>query len=299
MASLFVIVAGANEPPKAASRITSRKKMSIPRRLTALTDGLYVHTVPGMSAKTTIEWTDSTWNPVSGCTKVSAGCDNCYAQRFAERFRGVPHHPFERGFDLTLRAHKIAEPLSWKQPRRVFVNSMSDLFHKDIPRDFLNRLFDTMEYASWHTFQVLTKRSSLMRNYINARYRESNAPSHIWLGVSVEDRKSLTRLRHLRDTNASVRFLSLEPLLEDLGELELDGIHWAIAGGESGPRCRSVNPDWIRRIRDQCNDARVAFFFKQWGGTNSKSGGNQLDGRHWTQYPRAMSIRSRQQTVSA
>lgn len=238
-----------------------------------------------MSTQTAIEWTDATWNPVSGCTKVSSGCDHCYAERFAERFRGVPGHPFEHGFDLVLRPHKLDEPLSWRKPRRIFVNSMSDLFHKDIPLEFIDRVFETMERAHWHVFQVLTKRSSLMRRYVNRRYSGTTAPAHIWLGVSVEDRRSLVRIRHLREARASVRFLSLEPLLEALPNLDLDGIHWAIAGGESGPHARPVDPDWVRQLRDRCRSADVPFFFKQWGGRTSKSGGNELDGRRWTQYP--------------
>jgi protein gp37 len=239
-----------------------------------------------MSAQTAIEWTDATWNPVSGCTKLSRGCDNCYAERLAERFRGVPNHPFQHGFDLTLRPHKLLEPLHWRRPRRVFVNSMSDLFHKEIPADFLDRVFDTMEQASWHVFQVLTKRSSLLRRYVNRRYSVGAAPPHIWLGVTVEDRTSLSRIRHLADSAASVRFVSFEPLLEDLGGIDLDGIHWAIAGGESGPLARPVDANWIRSLRDQCRAKDIAFFFKQWGGATPKSGGNRLDGRRWLEYPR-------------
>jgi protein gp37 len=238
-----------------------------------------------MAANTEIEWTDATWNPVSGCTKISPGCDHCYAERIAERFRGVRGHPFEHGFDLTLRPHKLLEPLSWRRPRRVFVNSMSDLFHKEIPRDFVDCVFATMEEANWHVFQLLTKRSSLMRRYINRRYATRPAPAHIWLGVSIENRQALVRLKHLRQANATIRFLSLEPLLEDLGVLDLDGISWAIAGGESGPHARPINRDWVRRIRDQCGAADVAFFFKQWGGIRPKAGGNSLDGRKWLEYP--------------
>jgi protein gp37 len=239
-----------------------------------------------MSAHTAIEWTDATWNPVSGCTKLSRGCDNCYAERLAERFRGVLNHPFEHGFDLTLRPHKLLEPLHWRRPRRVFVNSMSDLFHKEIPAAFLDRVFDTMEQASWHVFQVLTKRSSLLRRYVNRRYAAGTAPPHIWLGVTVEDRASLSRIRHLVDSAASVRFVSFEPLLEDLGRLDLSGVHWAIAGGESGPLARPIEPNWVRNIRDQCRATNVAFFFKQWGGATPKAGGNRLDGRRWLEYPR-------------
>lgn len=238
-----------------------------------------------MSAQTAIEWTDATWNPVSGCTKLSRGCDNCYAERLAERFRGVLNHPFEHGFDLTLRRHKLLEPLHWRRPRRVFVNSMSDLFHEEIPADFLDRVFETMEQASWHVFQVLTKRSSLLRRYVNRRYADGTAPPHIWLGVTVEDRASLSRIRHLVDSAASIRFVSFEPLLEDLGDLDLNGIHWAIAGGESGPLARPVKPNWVRSIRDQCRANDVAFFFKQWGGATPKAGGNRLDGRRWLEYP--------------
>jgi protein gp37 len=238
-----------------------------------------------MAVRTAIEWTDATWNPVSGCTKLSRGCDYCYAERLAERFRGVPNHPFEKGFDLTLRPHKLLEPLGWRRPRRVFVNSMSDLFHKDIPRPFLDHVFDTMEQAHWHVFQVLTKRSSLLRQYVNQRYAGHHAPPHIWLGVTVEDRDSIGRIRHLVESAATVRFLSFEPLLGDLGELDLRGVHWVIAGGESGPGARPVHADWIRNVRDHCHAANVAFFFKQWGGTTSKSGGNRLDGRQWLQYP--------------
>ena len=240
-----------------------------------------------MSATTNIEWTDATWNPVSGCTKISRGCDHCYAERIAERFRGVRGHPFEYGFDVTLRPHKLNEPLSWRLPRRVFVNSMSDLFHKHIPRDFVDAVFATMEAATWHTFQILTKRSSLMRRYVNERYAEKTAPAHLWFGVSIECRDAMVRLRHLRETQCAVRFLSLEPLLEDLGGLNLNNIHWVIAGGESGPFARSVKPEWVRKIRDECVQQRVSFFFKQWGGVTAKSGGNRLDGRKWQQYPSA------------
>ena len=238
-----------------------------------------------MAIQTAIEWTDATWNPVSGCTKVGRGCDHCYAERLAERFRGTPGHPFEHGFDLTLRPHKLSEPLAWRRPRRIFVNSMSDLFHKDIPREFLDRVFDTMEQARWHNFQVLTKRSSLMRSYVNRRYVSGSAPAHIWVGVSIEDRRSIGRLGHLAQTRAGVRFVSFEPLLEDLGQLDLENIHWAIVGGESGPKARPVDPNWVRSIREQCALQDVAFFFKQWGGRTSKAGGNQLDGRQWQQYP--------------
>jgi len=233
-----------------------------------------------------IEWTDATWNPSTGCTKVSKGCDNCYAERISERFRGVKGHAYEQGFDLKLWRSRLYLPLFWKKPRRIFVNSMSDLFHKDIPHDFIDEVFETMQLANWHTYQVLTKRSSLLRNYINKRFTDSPVPSHIWLGVSVEDKTVLSRVEHLRQTNASVRFLSVEPLLGPVGKLNLDDIHWVIVGGESGPNFRQMKVDWVRDIRDQCIEAGVAFFFKQWGGIRPKAGGNVLDGRRWQKYPR-------------
>lgn len=238
-----------------------------------------------MSDNSAIEWTDATWNPVSGCTKISPGCDHCYAERFAERFRGVPGHPFEYGFDLVLKPDRLQQPLAWRRPRKIFVNSMSDLFHKDVPNAFIDRVFETMEAANWHVFQVLTKRSSLMMRYINKRYSGAPTPNHIWLGVSIEDGQRKSRLDHLRKTNASVRFLSIEPLIDTVGELSLDGIHWVIVGGESGPKARPVRQEWIAGIRDQCIASKVPFFFKQWGGPRPKSGGRLLDGREWNGYP--------------
>jgi three-Cys-motif partner protein len=242
-----------------------------------------------MAENSAIEWTNSTWNPVTGCTKLSAGCDHCYAERFSERFRGVPNHPFSSGFDLTLRPERLEQPKSWRRPRLIFVNSMSDLFHKNVPADYIERVFETMESADWHVYQVLTKRSSLMRRFVNARYRERPVPSHIWLGVSIEDSVALSRLRHLRETNASVRFVSFEPLLAQIGKVDLTGIHWAIAGGESGPGARPVRIDWLREIRDACRSQGVAFFFKQWGGRTPKSGGNALDGKQWLELPQSAS----------
>lgn len=247
-----------------------------------------------MALNTSIEWTDATWNPVSGCTKITAGCDHCYAERIAERFRGTRGHAFENGFDLTLRPHKLRDPLSWRSPKRIFVNSMSDLFHKQVPVGFIDRVFDTMEEAHWHIFQVLTKRSPLMRSYVNSRYPDGLAPAHIWLGVSIEDRKALVRLKHLKQVRAKVRFVSFEPLLEDLGPIDLSGVHWAITGGESGHLARPMEADWARHIRDECRKQGVAFFFKQWGGRTSKAGGNRLDGRRWLQYPFAEAPHSKQ-----
>jgi protein gp37 len=238
-----------------------------------------------MADSTSIEWTDATWNPVTGCTKITRGCDNCYAARFSERFRGVPGHPFENGFDLTLRPDRLRQPLAWGRPRMIFVNSMSDLFHKGVPQEFIDQVFATMEEADWHTFQVLTKRSSLMRDYLRARYGDRSPAPHIWVGVSVEDGCATARVKHLREAPAAVRFLSVEPLIGPLGQIDLNGIHWVIAGGESGPRARPMNIDWAREIRDTCEHQKVPFFFKQWGGVRPKSGGRELDGREWNDFP--------------
>ena len=238
-----------------------------------------------MSLKSTIEWTNSTWNPVTGCTKISAGCDHCYAERFSERFRDVEGHAFETGFDLTLRPERLEHPTRWRHPQFIFVNSMSDLFHKNIPIEYIHRVFDTMERADWHVYQVLTKRSSLMRRFVSQRYQSRPVPSHIWLGVSIENVSALTRLQHLKKTNASVRFVSFEPLLGPFDAVDLESIHWVIVGGESGPGARPVQAEWIRTLRDQCQTQNVAFFFKQWGGRTPKAGGNLLDGRQWLEYP--------------
>jgi protein gp37 len=238
-----------------------------------------------MADGSAIEWTDATWNPVTGCTKITSGCDHCYAERFSERFRGVIGHPFENGFDLTLRPERIDQPLSWRRPRMIFVNSMSDVFHKEVPRTFIDRVFSTMEKADHHVFQVLTKRSSLMRDYLRSRYGNGMAPGHIWLGVSVENAASKARIEHLREAPASVRFISAEPLIGPIGAVDLGGIHWVIAGGESGPGARPMAIDWAREVRDLCADQGVAFFFKQWGGTRPKSGGRSLDGREWNELP--------------
>ena len=252
-----------------------------------------------MAENSAIEWTDTTWNPVTGCTKISVGCDNCYASRFSERFRGVPGHPFETGFDLTLRPERLLQPLGWKRPRMVFVNSMSDLFHKEIPKAHIAAVFETMEKAHWHTYQVLTKRSSLLQKFINDRYRVKPAPRHIWLGVSVEDEKAATRIAHLQAANAGVRFLSIEPLIAPVGRLDLTGIEWVIVGGESGPRSRSMNAEWVIDIRNQCVRAGVAFFFKQWGGFSPKAGGRLLEGREWSQFPRRRRAASKQPEMQA
>ena len=230
-----------------------------------------------MADGTAIEWTDATWNPVTGCTKITRGCDHCYAARFAERWRGVKGHPYEQGFDVREHPSRLDQPARWRKPRRIFVNSMGDLFHKTVRRAFIDDVFDAMETVDRHVYQVLTKRSSLMRDYLRRRYAGGEAPPHVWCGVSVEDGAATARIRHLRAAPAAVRFLSVEPLLGPVGEIDLDGIAWVIVGGESGPNARPMRPEWARDVRDQCARARVPFFFKQWGGLHAKSGGRDLD----------------------
>ncbi|HVV87620.1 MAG TPA: phage Gp37/Gp68 family protein [Kofleriaceae bacterium] len=239
-----------------------------------------------MSDGSAIEWTDATWNPVRGCTKVSPGCKHCYAETFAERWRGIAGHPYEQGFDLRLVHEKLDEPLRWKRPRRIFVNSMSDLFHEQVDETFIGRVFDSMNAASWHTYQILTKRAERMRSVTRRLHRERVEHPHIWLGVSVEDRRyGLPRIDVLRDVPAGLRFLSVEPLLEDLGELDLDGIHWVIVGGESGPGARAMRSEWVRSIQQQCAEQGVPFFFKQWGGVQKAKSGRELAGRTWNEFP--------------
>ena len=238
-----------------------------------------------MAQATQIEWTDATWNPVTGCTKIGPGCDNCYAARFAERWRGIKGHPYEQGFDLRIWPDRLSTPATWKKQRLIFVNSMSDLFHKQVPRTFVDKIFDAMEEANWHIFQVLTKRSSRMRNYVRRRYGETGAPGHIWLGVSVEDQARSSRIEHLKQTPAEIRFISFEPLLGPIDSIALDGIAWGIVGGESGPHARPMKPEWARALRDLCRQSKVAFFFKQWGGARPKSGGRTLDGETWDGFP--------------
>ncbi|HUI43815.1 MAG TPA: phage Gp37/Gp68 family protein [Terriglobia bacterium] len=239
-----------------------------------------------MSLGSSIEWTDATWNPVRGCTKVSAGCKHCYAETFAERFRGVEGHPYEQGFDLRLVPEKLEEPLRWPRPKRVFVNSMSDLFHPAIPDDYVAAVAQVMVAARWHTFQVLTKRAERMCALLGSKLRLAAGHPHIWWGVSVENRRDgVPRINHLRQAPAAVRFLSVEPLLEDLGALNLDGIRWVIVGGESGPGARPMEESWVLSIRDQCRRARVAFFFKQWGGVRKSAAGRLLQGVTHDEFP--------------
>ena len=231
-----------------------------------------------MADKSEIEWTDATWNPVTGCTKITRGCDNCYAYRFAERWRGVSGHPYEQGFDLRVWPSRLGQPSRWRKSRMIFVNSMSDLFHKDVPEDFIDQVFDQMETVDRHIYQILTKRSSLMRDYLRYRYSHGTVPEHIWCGVSVEDLSARTRIEHLRNAPATIRFLSIEPLLGPVGTIDLQGISWVIVGGESGPNARELRFEWVRDIRDQCAQAGVPFFFKQWGGRTPKAGGRRLEG---------------------
>ena len=245
-----------------------------------------------MSDHSKIEWTDATWNPVTGCTKVSPGCKHCYAQTFAERFRGVPGHPFEQGFDLRLWPERLELPLAWRTPKRIFVNSMSDLFHPGVPDSFVDRVFDTMVEASWHQFQVLTKRPERMAAYVQSRRTRhgllGSRHPHIWLGASVENQRYVPRAQVIASLRSAVRFLSCEPLLGplDLGDvLGPWSVNWVIVGGESGHGARPMDPSWVLAIREQCARARVPFFFKQWGGRTPKEGGRDLDGRRWDQMP--------------
>ena len=241
-----------------------------------------------VSDRSRIEWTDATWNPVRGCSKVSPGCAHCYAQTFAERFRGVPGHPFEQGFDLRLVPEKLRQPLSWRRPRRIFVNSMSDLFHEDVPSAHIAAVGQVMREAYWHTFQVLTKRHERMKRLLVGELRWMSSLPNVWFGVSVENRRhGLPRLDTLRETPATVRFVSAEPLLEDLGAVDLTGIHWVITGGESGPRARRMLEAWVLGVERQCREQGVPFFFKQWGGVRKSATGRRLNGRTYDAFPAA------------
>ncbi len=237
-------------------------------------------------ALSTIEWTNATWNPVTGCTKVSPGCKHCYAERMARRLQAMGQPNYANGFKVTLHEHMLERPLSWKQPMFIFVNSMSDLFHADVPLDFIQRAFSVMRRADWHTFQILTKRSERLVALNN----ELVWPENVWMGVSVESGAYQFRVEHLRQTSAQVKFLSLEPLLGPLPSLNLAEIDWVIVGGESGPGARPLAEQWVVDIRQQCLQARVPFFFKQWGGTRKKQNGRLLEGRTWEQMPRTISV---------
>lgn len=234
-----------------------------------------------MAQMTSIEWTQATWNPVTGCTKVSPGCKHCYAERMARRLHAMGQPRYADGFRLTLQDDLVEQPLRWRTPRRIFVNSMSDLLHPDVPEEFIRRVFRTMEKAHWHQFQILTKRPERL-DALNS----FDWPANVWMGVSVENEDYIWRIEHLRAVPAAVRFLSLEPLLGPLRALPLAGIHWVIVGGESGPRARPMDPEWVRQIRSRCLERGVPFFFKQWGGTRKSRTGRELDGRTWSQFPR-------------
>ncbi len=235
-----------------------------------------------MSTNSSIEWTESTWNPLTGCTKISPGCKYCYAERMARRLQAMGQPNYRNGFELTLHPHTLEIPLHWKTPQMIFVNSMSDLFHKDVPLNYITQIFDVMRLAYWHTFQVLTKRSERLLELSS----NIDWPNNVWMGVSVETDKYNFRIDHLRQTGAKVKFLSLEPLLGPLLNLYLTNIDWVIVGGESGPKARPIQESWVIDIRDQCQFARIPFFFKQWGGVRKKQKGRLLEGRTWAEMPR-------------
>jgi protein gp37 len=239
-----------------------------------------------MAQHSEIEWTDATWNPVRGCTKISPGCKHCYAETFAERFRGVKGHPYEQGFDLRLVPEKLAEPLRWRTPKMIFVNSMSDLFHDQVPDEYVVAVARVMTAAKWHTYQVLTKRADRLSRLLNSDLAFAAQQPHIWWGVSVEDKKyGIPRIKELQRAKAAVRFLSVEPLLEELGRLDLQGIDWMIVGGESGPGARPMKKEWVLALRDQCKKGRVPFFFKQWGGVRKAKTGRRLEGKIYDEFP--------------
>jgi len=234
-----------------------------------------------MSTNSAIEWTDTTWNPVTGCTKISVGCKNCYAERMTNRLKAMGQAHYLQGFKVRTHEKSLSLPLSWKKPRTIFVNSMSDLFHEDVPESFISKVFDIMKDRPQHIFQVLTKRSKNMLKISHNLFW----PENVWMGVTVENSDYMERIDDLRATPAKVKFLSLEPLLGPISNLDLTNIDWVIVGGESGPRARPISPEWVRDIRDQCLAANVPFFFKQWGGVNKKKAGRILDGQIWDQMP--------------
>ena len=234
-----------------------------------------------MAQLSSIEWTDATWNPVTGCSKISTGCKHCYAERMAKRLQAMGQANYAAGFAVTMHDHTLEAPLRWRAPRNIFVNSMSDLFHEHVPETFIQRVFATMQSASWHRFQVLTKRAGRLAQLS----KRLSWPSNVWMGVTVETAKYASRMDHLRKTDAALKFLSLEPLVEPLPHLDLKGIGWVILGGESGPGARPIEEAWVLDIRDQCVAAKVPFFFKQWGGVRKKAAGRMLEGRTWDQMP--------------
>lgn len=236
-----------------------------------------------MAHKSQIEWTESTWNPVTGCTKISDGCKNCYAERLAKRLKAMGQKNYRNGFAVTLQEQALEIPLKWKKSQKIFVNSMSDLFHKNIPSEYIKRVFDVMARADWHNFQVLTKRSDRLKSIS----KDLNWTSHVWMGVSIENEKVLHRIDDLRDTEAHVKFLSVEPLLGPLPNLDLTGIDWVIVGGESGPKARPMDEKWVLEVRDQCKSFGVPFFFKQWGGVRKHKTGRTLQGKTWDEMPKS------------
>lgn len=239
-----------------------------------------------MSLQSKIEWTEATWNPVRGCQKISPGCKHCYAETFAERFRHISGHPYEHGFAPRLVPEKLIEPLRWSAPKTVFVNSMSDLFQDAVPDDYVESVARIMLEANWHTYQVLTKRADRLQQLLTTKLEKAASAAHIWWGVSVEDKKyGIPRIAHLRRSPASIRFLSIEPLLEDVGKLDLDGVHWVIVGGESGPGARPMNPSWVKAIKQQCDAQGTLFFFKQWGGVRKGKTGRRLNGKTYDAMP--------------
>ena len=245
-----------------------------------------------MGQNSSIEWIDATWNCLTGCTKISPGCKNCYAERMSHRLMLMGQHNYRNDFQLTLHEHMLERPLRWKTPQRIFVNSMSDLYHKDVPFDFIERVFDVMRRAHWHTFKILTKRAERLEE-LSPRI---DWPDNVWQGVSVENADYTFRIDHLRRTGAKTKFLSIEPLLGPLPGMNLSGIDWAIVGGESGPGARPMHADWVRDVQRQCRESGTAFFFKQWGGTNKKKSGRELDGRTFEEFPIALGLRLRSAT---
>jgi protein gp37 len=235
-----------------------------------------------MALQSSIEWTESTWNPVTGCSKISPGCKHCYAERMSKRLMAMGQPNYQRGFQLTLHQHAVELPLTWRKPQVIFVNSMSDLFHKEVPTAFIQRVFDVMAQANWHQFQVLTKRAGRLAKVSGSLIW----PDHVWMGVSVESDAYKSRIDLLREVPAKIRFLSIEPMIAPVTKLDLRGMHWVIVGGESGPGARPMDQDWVREVRDQCLEQDVPFFFKQWGGLHKKKNGRLIDGRTWDEMPR-------------
>ncbi len=235
-----------------------------------------------MAGKTSIEWTECSWNPITGCTKISEGCRNCYAARMAHRLKAMGNIRYENEFEVTIHEDLIDKPLHWKKPKRIFVNSMSDLFHKDIPDEVIIRIFQTMNKANWHTFQILTKRSDRLA----ALSKKINWTPNIWMGVSIENKETIFRAEHLKNTNAAIKFISAEPLLESIDDIDLNGIDWLIVGGESGPCCRPLSEEWVVELQNLARKTNTAFFFKQWGGINKKKNGSKLRGKYYKEYPK-------------